>query len=836
MSANTGTFFAVPADTFERGGLWLRFLVICGLSAAAVAAPVLDIYGRNPEVFVANRTSGPEIFLFGLVIVLAVPMVATGVIWLAGNVSRRAGDVAYLSLVVLLSVATGFVVSRQIFPEDTLLAVVSGMIVALLMILLHRWFRRALGYFALALPLILVLFVATSASARLIWEAPDPGADPTTPIERPAPIVFIQLDELPVASIMDLDGSVNQRLFPNFARLAREGTWYRNAFSDSIATTQSIPAILTGKLGEKGLSPSSIDHPENLFNLLSGSYEMHVIEWIADMCPEDVCPDYAGRAPARFTSLITDVSVVYGHLTLPGALRDELPSIENAWKGFLGDGDAASGSGVEIEGLPVPGHGERVEWVDWVQRLIDGIESEAPPTVHYAHLEAPHVPWKTNPTGTHYERPEEYTEVEGVEGDGRWATDPRPALIGFQRHLFQTGFLDTLLGRLFARLDETGSWDEALIVVVADHGASFVPGEHRRWPYEDNRDDLYRIPLFIKHPGQDQGRTVDTPAYGMDILPTIVEVLGIDTNWAFDGVSLLDLDDIDRPHQPIWWCCSAEGVSTDIDILFEQVARNHVWVPDQTRWQSVAGAGPQARLVGEDAGSLQVTESDDVKWSLDLGSGLSNVDRDRGFVQTFLTGRIELPRSGVGDELLIVVNGHVAGTGYLLRDSPDGGVLRALISEDLVAEGHNEVEILVASGGGEWLAGSSDVLTLELSDSDGRVLELVNEGRRRVQVDEVVGLEEGWVIGGWAADVSQKRTPDRIFVFVGDSLIVEGTADEENRNVVRWFESEDLLLSGFSFEIPAESVPEGVDQLTVVAEFGDVAVADPVTLPALSRG
>ena len=44
-----------------------------------------------------------------------------------------------------------------------------------------------------------------------------------------------------------------------------EGTWYRNAFSDSIATTQSVPAILTGKLGEKGLSPSSVDHPENLF-------------------------------------------------------------------------------------------------------------------------------------------------------------------------------------------------------------------------------------------------------------------------------------------------------------------------------------------------------------------------------------------------------------------------------------------------------------------------------------------------------------------------------------------------------------------------------------------
>ena len=50
--------------------------MICGLSVAAFAAPLLDIYGRNPEVFVANRTTPGEIVLFGLLIILAVPAVA----------------------------------------------------------------------------------------------------------------------------------------------------------------------------------------------------------------------------------------------------------------------------------------------------------------------------------------------------------------------------------------------------------------------------------------------------------------------------------------------------------------------------------------------------------------------------------------------------------------------------------------------------------------------------------------------------------------------------------------------------------------------------------------
>lgn len=826
----TSTFFVVSVGSTKHRSLWRRFLVICGLSAAAVSAPLLDIYGRNPEVFVANRSSGLEIVLFAVIVAFALPLLSLGLMWVAESVGGRAPSIVYMVLVVLLAGATGFVISRQIFSEDSLPAFVTAIAITLLVVLLHRWFGAVLMYFALALPVALVLFVSTSASARLIWQEPEAQAG-TSPIGQPAPLVLIQLDEMPIASIMERDGTVNEVLFPNFARLAEEGTWYRNAMASSIATTQSIPAILTGKLGEKGLSPSSVDHPENLFTLLSGSYDMHVIEWVADMCPEEICPDYAGRAPAHFTSLLRDISVVYGHLTLPATMREQLPSIENAWKGFLGDGEVSSGSAVEVEGLPVPRGGERVEWVDWVQRLANGIDRDAPPTLHYAHLEAPHVPWVTNPSGTHYQRPEEYTEVEGVEGDGRWTTDPRPPLIGFQRHLYQTGFLDRVLGRLFDRMDEAGIWSDSMVIVVADHGASFVPGEHRRWPYEENRDDLYRVPFFIKYPDQRRGDVVDAPVYGIDIMPTIVDALGVQTDWDFDGISLLEIGDLERPHEPIWWCCNGEGVSTDLDVLYSQVERNHQWVPDQSSWQGVAGAGPHADLLGEPAATLDVSEDDQMKWSLELGSSLADLALEKGMVQTFLTGRIELPPGIDGDEILVVVNGEVAGTGYVARDSAIGGAIRALISENLVREGHNEVEILVSSGGSAWLAGSPDVITFELLTADGRQLDVAAEGNRRVQVDDVAATADGWRLTGWSADVSRKETPDMIYVYAGQDLVAFGPTEVENRNVVRWFNSEDLLLSGFSFEIEAADVPAGVEQLTVAAEFGEVTVADPVSLP-----
>ncbi|MEA1902002.1 MAG: sulfatase-like hydrolase/transferase [Actinomycetota bacterium] len=809
--------------------LWQRLLVVSGLAAAAFVAPVLDIYGRNPEVFVANRTSPLEIVLFGLIVTLIIPFVSLVVLYIEDRIGGRAPTIAYTTLVVVLAVGTGLVVSRQVFTDSSWAALALTAAVAVLVVYLVKRFEPILVWFAIALPLVFVMFIVTSGSAGLIWTGPEASSS-AFEIETPAPIVMIQLDEFPTASLMDINGEVNETLFPNFARLANQGTWYRNAIANSIATTQSVPAILTGIAGEKGMSPSSVDYPDNLFTMLGGAYEMHVIEWVADLCPEDICPEYAGRAPARFSSLLGDVAVVYGHLALPPALRENLPSIDNAWKGFLGQDDRPGGSQIEIEGLPVPDDGSRVRWADWIQRIVNGIDAGGPPTFSYAHVPAPHVPWETNPSGTHYERPEEYTEVEGVEGNGRWGPAESPTLLGFQRHLYQLGFLDAMIGRIFDKLDSTGTWDETMIVIVADHGASFVPGEHRRWPYENNRADLYRVPMFVKYPGQQIGSTEDTPTYGFDLVPTIVDVLGIDTDWEFDGLSLASINGIERPHEPIWWCCNGDGVSTDLSALMDQVEANFARIPDQGSWLSVAGVGPHGGLVGQPVTSLGVTQVNDLRWSLDRGADLAEADIESGRVQTLWTGRIELPPGSDAEDVVFVVNGNIGGVGYITRDSPTGGIFRGLIAEELVVDGRNDLDILIPDGSGEWLSGSADVLRLELLTPDGRVLDIQAEGSRRVQVDKVTSSTAGWFVEGWSADVTRKETPDIIYVFAGDVLVAHGPPNTDNENVVNWFDSEDLLRSGFVFEVAASDVPDGVDQLTVVAEFGTYAVADPARL------
>ena len=810
--------------------IWQRVFVLSGLSAAAFSAPVLDIYGRNPEVFVANRTSPFEIVLFGLIIALFIPLVSLAVLYFAGLASERAQSIAYGVLVFLLAAGTGLVVSRQVFPDSNFAALATAGGVTLLVLFLVGRFWSVLVWFGLAVPAVLVMFLTTSASSSLVWRGPE-ASTAAFDIEEPAPLVFIQLDEFPTASLMTRDGDINAELFPTFARLAEEGTWYRNAMSNSIATTQSVPAIMTGKLGEKGLSPSSVDHPDNLFTMLGGAYEMHVIEWVADLCPEDICPEYAGRSPARFSSLLADVGVVYGHLSLPPFLREGLPSIDNAWKGFLGQNDRPTGAQVEIDGLPVPDDPSRVKWADWFQRIANGIDGGGTPIFSYLHAPSPHVPWETNPSGTHYDRPEEYTEVDGVEGDGHWGPDEAPTLLGYQRHLYQVGFLDTMIGRVVEQLDETGTYDETMIVVVSDHGASFEPGEHRRWPKENNRADLYRVPLFVKYPNQESGGVVDAPAYGIDIVPTVVDVMGVDTNWSFDGQSLLTIEGTNRSHDVIWWCCNGDAVDPDIANLNDQVEAAFGRIPDQSTWAAVAGVGPYADLVGRPLASVDVTNSDQLRWSLTRGADLIDASIESGRIQTLWTGRIELPEGNDAADVMLAVNGDIAGVGYITRDSATGGSFRGLISEEYVEEGRNELDVLVPDGQGGWLSGTADVITLELRTSDGRVLDIQEEGSKRVQVDDVSSTVGGFEVEGWGADVTAKRTPDIIYIFAGEQLVAEGPPNLENRNVVGWFDSEDLLMSGFVFEVSRDDIPQGVTQLTVVAEFGDYAVADPARLP-----
>jgi choline-sulfatase len=98
---------------------------------------------------------------------------------------------------------------------------------------------------------------------------------------------------------------------------------------------------------------------------------------------------------------------------------------------------------------------------------------------------------------------------------------------------------DAQIGRALAFLDQTGLMDRTLITVIGDHGEALGDhGEltHGLFVYQS----VLRIPFIVRMPGLGlQGRRVKTAVSSVDLMPTMLELLGADPPKHLDGRSLV---------------------------------------------------------------------------------------------------------------------------------------------------------------------------------------------------------------------------------------------------------------------------------------------------------
>ena len=807
-------------------GLRDWFLCFLALGALALTEPLLDLYGKSPQVFVSSRSSRAQILAFALLATLAVPVICTAIVVVAGKVKQGADRVVAVPLGLVLGGAAGLIWAQSLTPDSTGAAFVLGLFGALLTLPLLQWTtgRRLLTYISALAPLSFGLFLFSSSTSPLLWEDEAHASD--TAIGNPAPIVFLQLDELPVAELLTSDRRINEDLFPNFARLAEGSHWYRNAVSSSHATDVSVPGILTGTLTDMGADPSSRTYPDNLFTLLGGQYRLNVTEDVTQMCPVDLCPG----PEASFRDMVVDAGVVYGHLTAPKAWQDDLIPIDGTWSGFAGQEEAVpTASG--LDDLPVPGPERRIDWIDDFQRMINDIGPGPQPTLWFTHIRTPHPPWAVNPTGTHYHRPEDRSDHPlGIE-DNHWVDQEEVSLSGLQRQLAQLGFVDRMLGRMLDRLDETGLWDDAVVVVLGDHGNSFRPGDNRRDPTLLNRSDIYRVPLFVHLPGQERGRIHDEPANGIDVMPTLVEVLEADVDWDFDGESLLHLPDGPRPH---WYVPYGEAgpADTDIEELDELVADLDERIPDRSSWDAVANGDVTEATVGSSLADLRA-EDGGLRWHIDQEETLDVVDRDNGLVPTVLTGQLEVPEEIESDELRVSVNGRIAGLGSFVRTGGESANFYAVLAEDLVPNGHLSIALLAEGPDGRWVTGgAADDLDPTYVDRDGDPIEPGPEtGGLRIYVTRAAQTSARLIVEASAFHKIDDQPADRFLVYAGEHLLAETEPNVDTPSIAEANDdNQDLARTGLAIEIPSGDVPEGTRQVTVIAQIGDAYVAEGVTI------
>jgi arylsulfatase A-like enzyme len=99
-----------------------------------------------------------------------------------------------------------------------------------------------------------------------------------------------------------------------------------------------------------------------------------------------------------------------------------------------------------------------------------------------------------------------------------------------------------LIGPLIQKLKALDMYDRSLIIFTSDHGEEFY--EHRGWEHSHSLyNELIKVPLIVKFPhSRFHGEKIDSIARLIDIVPTVLDVLGIENSEAeMDGDSLIRL-------------------------------------------------------------------------------------------------------------------------------------------------------------------------------------------------------------------------------------------------------------------------------------------------------
>jgi arylsulfatase A-like enzyme len=143
-------------------------------------------------------------------------------------------------------------------------------------------------------------------------------------------------------------------------------------------------------------------------------------------------------------------------------------------------------------------------------------------------------------------------------------SEPNPSTFGFlhypreelevvlNRYDNALEYVDAQVGRLLSHLEASGQLDDTLIILSSDHGEHFYEGG--RITHGKSLTDIQlRVPLLIHWPRRVASRDVDVPLSQLDVLPTVLELLGLAPHPSFQGRPLTELERPGAPHPGIFF-------------------------------------------------------------------------------------------------------------------------------------------------------------------------------------------------------------------------------------------------------------------------------------------
>lgn len=821
---------STPLNSNEPREAGFQTLHIVTLSCLAFAQPILDLIGRSAEFLVIRRIGAADVAILLGVTLLVVPLPFVAIVFAssrAGNAIARTGVaivVGFLAALIALRVET----AAALLDGYPALGVAACAGIAIGILYRRRPLFRSFVTFLSPALLIVPLSFLLRPDVRRAISPPNPTTAARVSGARD-PVFFLVFDALSFAALVDEHGTIDAARYPNLAKLAGSATWYRNAHTVADTTNVAIPAMLTSHFPRPGSLPLLADHPVNLFTILGGDYTIRADEPITRLCPPGLnswIPDAPG-VRERFTSLGIDLSIVWLHLELPPRFRKRLPSISNSWEEFAagGGGDHAASDATarptnasEFFKLAVSEltKGSRV---DRFRRFIYGIDPERDKSLNFAHIMLPHTPWEHFPSGRLYLR--DGGRIAGLDSD-LWNTDPEPVRMGAVEYLMQTEFLDRLIGEFVTTLESKGLFDKALIVIVADHGTSFRPGDKRRGCSPGNAGEIVAVPLLIKAPRQHTGEVVDTHVTTLDILPTILEILGIAPDGRFEGHSTRIARATAAGPERI---ALADGTElrvdpAEVDAKKLEAARElrgmlgPVGDPYRT-----GRASPHHELLGQPVSAFPQRDGN-------LLASLIDPDLFRNYrpsparVPAIVAGAVRTTDGGHSD-LALAVNGTIVATARTGDVHEGMQLFGAILPESLFESAFDDVVIYrIVDGDGpggtslERTAASRRRTFSLRPDAKGRAESLVADGvtytlgRTLDGWLEAVDLQGGSAhITGWATDASKKRLASEVVIFSHGVQVASGATWIAKGYVAAGFGEPAYMYSGFSFDVPAAALP-----------------------------
>jgi Sulfatase len=445
--------------------------------------------------------------------------------------------------------------------------------------------------------------------------------EPAQSAERRPPVVFVVFDEFPSDDLLRPDGSIDAERFPNFAELASISTWFPNGHTIHDSTFQAVPAILDGRAPRENKASDVRSHKPSIFHVVDRlGYEVFKVESASAVCPQDICPGARTRRPSVL--------------------------------------DRLSG-----RGRPARFH-----------RWVGSIRRRSQPAFYFQHSLMPHEPWIYLPSG----RQSRPAGVEPLLPVNKVPGFENPTLTDHNhlRHLLQVGYTDRLVGDMLTRLRRTGLLERALIVITADHGYSFQVGvDSRRLLSERNVEEIAPVPLFVKAPGQMEGRVDESLVSNLDLVATIADLLGTKVFYPQDGRSAFSETVRSRTAIAVRTRDFARVVRIG---LAELQARRAAW---RRRWAELFGTGAQSALLYGDPWALAYRigphrELLDRRVSslprdhpaafgaAAVNAGLfAHVSRRARLLPTRVTGKIHGLAVGRHADLALAVNGRIRAVG-----------------------------------------------------------------------------------------------------------------------------------------------------------------------------